>query len=122
MLTEQRRMHDPICQVVSRSFYPKKRSWLTAELLPDAPQPLTDLPEGAWSPSAPKTGTRSTIARLAARADALVWLDTSGCRREGGYWCNRYEAGWSPRPPQHAPGTGADRQADEKATGAAWRS
>jgi len=87
-LTEQRRMHDPICQVVSRSFYPKEPD-------PDDGLDLADdLPEGILVTMRQEDGhvfeSPDSPDWLPART--LVWLETSGVRQDEGYWSNRYEA------------------------------
>jgi hypothetical protein len=75
-------MHDPICQVVSRAFYPEKEADAATE----------DLPEGTLVTMRPEDGHVITTPDWLAD-HTLVWLDTSGMRQEEGYWSNRYEAG-----------------------------
>ncbi|TCJ33728.1 AAA domain-containing protein [Parafrankia sp. BMG5.11] len=110
-LHEQRRMRDPISQVVSRSFYrvPAASSATAALSVPaTASVPAAPAPALPLSPTADGNGpvgipegllvTRRADAGSAVefpewlRDDALIWLDTSGMRQDEGYWFNRHEA------------------------------
>lgn len=87
-LTEQRRMHDPICQVVSRSFYPAPRS---APPPGAPPQPRDPLPPGILVTMREEDGhVVESPGWLQGRT--LVWIDTSGVHRDQPYWSNPYEA------------------------------
>ncbi|MDT3446730.1 AAA domain-containing protein [Pseudofrankia sp. BMG5.37] len=120
MLHEQRRMRDPISQVVSRSFYPvlEAPAVPAALLAPPSPAalavPAPTSGTTAWPrPAAPKQDpsppgpadipaglllTRRAEEGSAVefpewlRERALVWVDTSGMHQDEGYWFNRYEA------------------------------
>jgi hypothetical protein len=87
-LTEQRRMHDPICQVVSRSFYPAPRP---PQPPARTPVPRDILPEGILRTMRPEDGHMFGLPDWL-EGSSLVWLDTSGMRQDEGYWCNQYEA------------------------------
>jgi serine/threonine protein kinase len=91
-LTEQRRMRDPISQVVSRSFYPVAKGPVDDGELPKelAPTPK-DLPDGLLVTRREDNG-HAIESPAWLSGCALVWLDTSGMRQEEGYWSNPYEA------------------------------
>jgi hypothetical protein len=91
-LTEQRRMRDPISQVVSRSFYPVAELPVDDDETPEesADKPK-ELPDGVLVTRREDGGhTIESPEWLSGRA--VVWLDTSGMRQEEGYWFNPYEA------------------------------
>jgi AAA domain/Protein kinase domain len=85
-LTEQRRMRDPICQVVSRTFYPAPAS------LERGPDPL---PPGILTTMRSDQSHGLVAPRWLAPC-ALVWLDTAGvpdCRDDREHrWRNPGEA------------------------------
>jgi hypothetical protein len=88
-LTEQRRMHDPICQVVSRSFYPAARPPRPRGAA--FPAPHDPLPKGILVTMRPEDGHVIVSPDwLAGRT--LLWVDTSGVHRDEPYWGNPYEA------------------------------
>jgi hypothetical protein len=87
-LTEQRRMHDPISQVVSRSFYSVKPAEPEDEHKPGA---AFVLPEGLLKTMRVDDGHELQIPHWL-RGVNLVWLDTTGRHDEQGYWSNAYEA------------------------------
>ena len=87
-LTEQRRMQDPICQVVSRSFYPVEEPDPEVQPKPGAGFVL---PEGRLITKRPNDGHRFEEPDWLQGVD-LVWLDTSGQHDERGYWSNAHEA------------------------------
>jgi len=87
-LTEQRRMHDPICQVVSRSFYAPKRPPSSPGSFP---APRDPLPEGILVTKRPEDGHVIESPDWL-RGRTLVWVDTSGTHRDEPYWGNPYEA------------------------------
>ncbi|WP_375482424.1 AAA domain-containing protein [uncultured Jatrophihabitans sp.] len=79
-LTEQRRMRDPIAQVVGSSFYPLSEPASADEL-----------------PASSLVTKRSDACASLLRPDwvgdaALVWLDTSHTHQDVGHWSNPHEA------------------------------
>jgi hypothetical protein len=87
-LTEQRRMHDPICQVVSRSFYPAVQlpRWQRA-----LPAPHDPLPKGILVTMRAEDGhILESPDWLSGRT--LLWIDTSGMHKDEPHWGNPYEA------------------------------
>jgi hypothetical protein len=87
-LTEQRRMHDPICQVVSRSFYAPARPTRPRGAFP---APRDPLPEGILVTMRPEDGhVIESPHWLPGRS--LLWIDTSGVHGDMPHWGNPYEA------------------------------
>lgn len=80
-LVEQRRMRQPIAEVVGRAFYPQADDSGPTDGLPKSSLVTKRLDDdhGLWSPPW-------------VRGRALLWLDTRGVHRDRGFWTNEYEA------------------------------
>lgn len=79
-LTEQRRMREPIAEVVGRAFYPREDC-----------DPTSGIPETSLVTKRPESD-HGLLRPGWLKGHALIWLDTAGVHQDHGFWKNEYEA------------------------------